>query len=189
MKCLLAVRPGQMSLRSGKLLVSRSKVIAGDGGDRTLAWAVRLFVREQERHSGFLREVTRGERDINAGGDWRGALIDTLPADMVMLLLGCRARVAASFFAALARRTDCPQMRAYYEQLGREELGQLQFAAFAAPKISDERRHVPEVVVRCVSRAITVGIATRVWLRQRSRLRESGHTFAGFIGALLEPAA
>lgn len=187
-RCLRAVRPGNISLRSGQLLIEKSREIAEESGDLAFAWAVRLFVREQERQNQFLSAfVPEGARPVSH--DWRGSVIDAMPADLVVLLLGCRARVAARFFGAMARRSESLELRAFYERLEQGELGQVRFAAFAGPKMSDQRRPVPPTLVKSVSRAVTLGIATRVWFRQRTRLRESGQTYAAFVAAILQPAA
>lgn len=185
-RSLQAVRPGRLSLRSGQPLIEKSRQVAEQSGDLSFAWAVRLYVREQENQNRLLNGLAALGEPV-ARDDWRGSIIDAMPADLVVLLLGCRARVAASFFAAMADRATGPAMRTFYMALEQKELGQLHFAAFAGTKMLSEGRQVPVILIEALSRAVTVGIATRVWLRQRTRLRESGHTFAGFVSALLQP--
>lgn len=187
-KCLQAFRPGRLSLRSGKLLIACARQTARHSGDYPFEWAVRLFVAEQEQHHRFMAALTTA-KGPSSQDDWRGALIDALPADVILRLVECRTRVAESCFSALAQRAEVPQLRNLYHLLATQQAGQLQFVSFAGARIKQDRASCLHSLIEPASTAVTVAIATRVWLRQRARLREAGHTFPGFVSGLLQPVA
>lgn len=173
-RALEAARPGQVSLQSGRILQQRVST-----SDRTLQWAVRLYVREQERHQSLFA----GMSGLQPNQGWRTRVIEQIPPDLMLLLLGCRARVAARFFSALAKRSEAAAVKTFYETLAAEERAQFEFAEFARPRVSESKR--PESACRCLSIAVGVGIATRLWIRHRVRLRQSGQTFAEFVAAAM----
>lgn len=191
LRSLLAVRPGQLTKRSGRLLIEHAQAAADQSGDGAFFWAVRLYVREQERQ-GTLFDRMASLHGKSLESRWfsriSAPILDTLPIEAVLSLLACRARVAARFFLTLATRSGSPQMRVLAQRMAAEHTGQLQFIAFALSRLTADSV-LPSALVRPAKRAVTLAIATRVWVRQRRRLREAGETFGGFVTAMLDQAA
>jgi hypothetical protein len=120
---------------------------------------------------------------------WSAPVLNQLPVEVILLLLACRARVAANFFSALAKRAASPQLRALAARLAAEQAGQLQFALFASERMVHTESQWPRSVTEPLRRTVVVAIAARVWIRQRRRLREAGQTFGTFVSAMLDQPA
>jgi hypothetical protein len=181
---LRSLRTGSVTACAEDRLLAIAKGKAGVTGDPGLMWAVRLFVREQERQNKLICGA------LGEPGPWKAAIVravlDHLDLDLVLLLLSCRARVMSTVLTALRDRTESAYMRELSGRLAGEQIAQVSFASYLSDRMRTESTAYDGAGIESARRLLTIAIACRFWIRQRSRLRESGQGFLSFIGSLLD---
>ncbi len=169
---------------SGARMLERARQFSRASGDLGLLAALKLFLREEQRHSRILARFLEVENApclrkhwVHSAFRWiRGAA----GLELCLKVLATAEVLARPYYAALGDATGSPLLKSICNRIFDEEGAHLRFQAFALSRL--QQRHSP--LARTLGKACHVALlsctAALVWMEHQSVFRAAGRTFSRF---------
>lgn len=169
---------------SGCRLLSKAGKLAPKTGDRGFIFALRLFIREEQRHSRLLSQFLRIEGAECLRRHWVHSVFRLLRGfgslEVGMKVLATAEAIARPYYSALRDATGSRLLRHLCELILNEERAHLRFQAFIAQKLRRPRGAITEEMIKRAHRAFLFCSGALVWMEHASVFRASGWTFRRF---------
>jgi len=169
---------------SGARMMARAQRFSRAVGDLGLVAALKLFLREEQRHSRILARFLEIESASCLRKHWVDRVFRWMRGiaglEMCLKMLATAEVVARPYYAALGEATHSPLLKGICDCIFEEEGAHLRFQTFALSRF--ERRHSRPVrsVIRACHMAVLTCAATIVWMEHQRVFRAAGRTFVRF---------
>lgn len=148
-----------------------------------------LFIREEQRHAGLLREFMEDHQIPLKSSDWTERAFRRLRRlaglELYLHVLICAELIGNVYYRALESATGCQRLKVLCRTLVSEELAHVGFESQLLLALRARRPALQRTLMSWTHRAFFVGTATIVWLTHGSLLRHSGHNARSFLRACL----
>lgn len=153
-------------------------------GDWEYLRALQLFIKEEQRHSSYLRRFMNAQQIPCAEGHW---VDDTFRwmrkragLELFIVVLVSAELVARPYYRALKAATGSPLLRAICKEILRDEADHLCFQGNALRKLRQGRGRTAAGVVELLQIVLMVGTCVVVWGSHQQVLRSGGYTLRSF---------
>ena len=167
---------------SGDRRIFKAQQFAASRGDRGFVPALRLFIREEQRHSRILAQFLGLEGLGCMQRHWVHAMFRSIRglagAEMCLQVLATAEVIAKPYYAALRDATGSKLLRQICELILREEGVHLRFQAFAISQFRLGRKVFAQRVVKHAHLLFLLCTAGIVWLEHSSVFRAAGRSFS-----------
>jgi hypothetical protein len=169
---------------SGTRMIERAQRFSRATGDLGLVAALRLFLREEQRHSRILARFLEIEHVPCLRKHWVDGVFRWLRGvaglELCLKVLVTAELLARPYYAALREATGSPLLRSICDRIFAEEGAHLRFQAFALSRL--QRRHCASVqsAIKASHAALLACTAAFVWLEHHSVFRAAGRSFRRF---------
>ena len=169
----------------GKHLHRLAKGYAEKAGDGDYLLAVEYFIREEQRHAGYLRDFLVSEGFGTVGGSrvdtvFRG-LRRAANLEVSIGVLVTAEIVAKVYYAALAGATRSPALRAICGRVSRDEEAHVRFQSERLAILRRGRSRPGMALTRLLHRALFCGACLAVWRNHGRAIRRGGLPFRAYL--------
>lgn len=169
---------------SGERLLFRAQQFAALNGDRGFVPALRLFIREEQRHSRILAQFLHREGVECLNRHWIHRVFRSIRgvagAELCLKVLATAEVIARPYYAALRDATDSMLLRQICELILNEEGAHLRFQAFAIRQFRRGRTVVVQEALKQAHLAFLLCTAIIVWVEHGPVFRAAGRSFGQF---------
>jgi hypothetical protein len=169
---------------SGERLLFRAQQFAAVSGDRGFVPALRLFIREEQRHSRILARFLRTEGVECLRRHWVHRAFRRIRgvagAELCLKVLATAEVIARPYYAALRDATGSTLLRQICEVILNEEGAHLRFQAFAIRQFQRGRTAAVQEVLKQAHLAFLLCTALLVWMEHGRVFKAAGRNFLGF---------
>lgn len=177
----------------GKYLHRLAREYAEGTGDRDYLSAVEYFIREEQRHAGYLRDFLLAEGFDTVKGRWVDATFRALRRlanlEVSVGVLVTAEIIAKVYYAALAEATRSPMLRAICERVLRDEEMHVRFQAERLAILRRGRSRPGMALTRLLHRALFCGAHLAVWKNHGAAIRRGGLPFRTYRRRCLDEFA
>lgn len=166
---------------SGARMLERAQRFSRQTGDLGLIAALKLFVREEQRHSKILARFLQTESApclrthwVHSAFRWVRGLAGL---ELCLKVLVTAELLARPYYAALHDATRSPLLRSICKRIFEEEGAHLRFQAFTLSRFQKRRKRLMTALLKAAHLALLVGAAALVWCEHRSVFRAADRTF------------
>jgi hypothetical protein len=182
-KSLQAFQLGESS--EGLHLYRCAAQYADISGDAQYLEAIKLFIREEQRHAQYLARFMELAgiplvRKIFIDGVFR-MLRQLMGLECSVGVLITAEIIAKVFYRVLHDATRSPFLKAICDQILRDEKMHVQFQAERLAILRKGRRIIPLLVTNFAQRFLFAGTVLVVWMKCRDTLRAGHYTFTSFF--------
>lgn len=168
----------------GKHLHRLAREHAERTGDGDYLLAVEFFIREEQRHAGYLRQFLASEgfgtvRESRADAIFR-RLRRLANLEVSVGVLVTAEIVAKVYYAALGGATRSPMLRAICERVRRDEEAHVRFQAERLAILRRDRSRSGMSLTRLLHRALFCGACLVVWNNHGRAIRRGGLRFRAY---------
>jgi hypothetical protein len=153
-------------------------------GDLGLIAALKLFLREEQRHSKILARFLQIENAPCLGRHWVHSVFRSLRglADLELCLkvLVTAEILARPYYAALRDATGSPLLKSICQHIFDEEGAHLQFQAFALSRFQNRHGRLLKALIKTSHLVLLALTAALVWAQYKAVFRSAGRTFSRF---------
>lgn len=170
---------------SGKRLLARGAEFAAHTGDLRFLSALRLFVREEQRHSRYLARFMRQQDICRTANHWvdrafRG--FRHLAGLELSLRVLCTAEIiAVPYYRALAVATKSPLLRAICLRILSDEADHLRYQSWMMAKLNRQRPITLQRVFETIHQFFLFGTCCIVWREHGRVFRAARYSFSKFV--------
>jgi hypothetical protein len=167
---------------SGTRMLKRAQRFSRATGDLGIIAALKLFLREEQRHSQMLAQFLRLENATCLREHWIDSVFRGLRGlaglELCLKVLVTAEIIARPYYAALRDATDSPLLRSLSQLIFDEEAAHLRFQAFALSRF----RHSKSVrrLLKGLHAALLAGTAMVCWIEHKAVFLSAGRTFSSF---------
>ena len=160
----------------GRRLLQRAEAV-----DPGFVQALRLFIKEEQRHSDLLGRflVTQGARCL--GRHWVHGVFRRVRGlaglELRMRVLATAEVLAIPYYTALRDATGSPLLRSICGRILSEEAEHLRFQAFTFARLGFGRSALARGIARATQRCFLMATTLLVWLEHRPVFRAGGYSF------------
>lgn len=169
---------------SGARMLKRAQRFSRETGDLGLIAALKLFLREEQRHSKVLARFLQLENApclprhcVHSAFRWVRGLAGL---ELCLKVLVTAELLARPFYAALRDATGSPLLRSICQRIFDEEGAHLLFQAFALSRFQNRHRRLIQALIKTSHALLLASTAGLVWLQHQSVFRAAGRTFRQF---------
>jgi hypothetical protein len=169
---------------SGTRMLQRAHCFSRAIGDLGLIAALKLFLREEQRHSRILARFLQIENApclqkhwVHSAFRWIRGLAGL---ELCLKVLVTAEVLARPYYAALRDATGSPLLRSICERIFDEEGAHLRFQSFALRCFQHRHSQPVQTLIKMCHVALLVCTAALVWIEHQSVFRAAGRTFARF---------
>jgi len=168
----------------GKHTIAQAQRYVSSSGDESYLPALRLFIKEEQRHAEYLGRFLQQQRI---------ALAHSHPVDSVFRILRRALNlelsimamltaeiIAVPYYRAVYDATNSPLLRQICRQLLRDEVHHLQFQLDALGKLAEKRSALGVALTHFFHRVLFTGTVLIVWQQHRSVLVNTDYTLRKF---------
>jgi hypothetical protein len=169
---------------SGARMLERAQRFSRATGDLGLIAALRLFLREEQRHSKILARFLQIENARCLRKHWVHSVFRWLRGlaglELCLKVLVTAELLARPYYAALRDATGSPLLGSICQLIFEEEGAHLRFQAFALSRF--QKRHSPriQILIKRAHAALVAFTAALVWMEHRPVFRSAERTFRRF---------
>lgn len=169
---------------SGARMLERAQRFSRATGDLGLVAALKLFLREEQRHSKILARFLEMENAYCLRKHWVHIAFRWLRGlgelELCLKVLVTAEVLARPYYAALRDATGSPLLRSICQLILEEEGAHLRFQAFALSHF--QNRHSPAVrtLIKASHVVLLATTATLVWIEHKPVFKSAGRTFRRF---------
>jgi 4-hydroxy-3-methylbut-2-enyl diphosphate reductase len=153
-------------------------------GDRQYVKALRLFIAEEQRHAELLARFLEREGEALIARQWtNGAfrrLRNLIGLESMLAVLLAAELMARVYYAALARATQDPVLRAICSRILRDERWHVRFQCDRLARMRGNRPAALKIVMRCAEAMGFRAVCLAVWLNHARVFRAAGIGFRAF---------
>ncbi|MCH2198139.1 MAG: ferritin-like domain-containing protein [Flavobacteriales bacterium] len=147
--------------------------------------AIKVFIREEQRHAIVLGEFMKAEGIERISDHW---VDDTfrflrkyLGLENSIRILGVAEIIAVPYYAALHDCTNSRRLKAICKQILRDEHKHLQFQAETIEVIGKEQTMLRREIANVLQAVLMLGTIMIVWIHHRRILKKGGYSFLRFL--------
>jgi hypothetical protein len=159
----------------GRRLLQRAAVLDGE-----FVQALRLFIKEEQRHSDLLGRflATQGARCLHR--HWVHAAFRRVRGwaglEMRMRVLATAEVLAIPYYTALGNATSSPLLRSICSRILAEEAEHLRFQAFTFGRLASRRARLSRTIAHALHRGFLMLTTLLVWTEHRLVFRAGGYS-------------
>jgi len=169
---------------SGARMLERAQRFARETGDLGLIAALKLFLREEQRHSRILARFLQIEGAPCLQKHWvHGAfrwLRGLAGLELCLKVLVTAEILARPYYAALRDATGSPLLRSICQRIFEEEGAHLRFQAFVLSRFQGRHRRLTQALIKAFHFVLLACTAALVWAGHKAVFRSAGCTFCDF---------
>ena len=169
---------------SGERLLFRAQQFAAMNGDRGFVPALKLFIREEQRHSRILAQFLRLEGVECLHRHWVQRVFRRVRgiagAELCLKVLATAEVIARPYYAALRDATGSTLLRQICELILNEEGAHLRFQAFAIRQFRKGRTAAVQEILKHAHLAFLLCTALVVWIEHSAVFKAAGRSFTQF---------
>lgn len=171
----------------GRSFKAAARRYAEESGDHAYLPALELFIREEQRHSSYLRRFMQAQGLPLTPSHWvddsfrRLRKLAGLELFIIVLITG--EIVAVPYYNSLQAATRSPLLKAICREILRDEADHLCFQGNALRKLSATHGTLRAHITDAFHHLLMIGTCGVVWTHHHRVLRHGGFTFATFTGS------
>lgn len=163
---------------------------AEQAGDSDYLRTIRLFIKEEQRHSGVLGKFMDQEGIKRLKSNWTDSIFRFLrkPAglELSITVLTTAEIVADTYYKALMRATESVTLMSICNQILKDETMHLNFQAFTLKAFYKNRSSLGKKVFRYGHRFLMAATTQVVWFSHRKVLKAGGFNYSSFNRSIFE---
>jgi hypothetical protein len=164
----------------GRRLLDRAARFAAERGQPEYVHALRLFVKEEQRHSRMLGRFLELHDMRTIDRHWVDNTFRYLRGlaglELRMRVLATAEVLAMPYYQALREATASPLLRAICGRILEEEAMHLRFQAFTFRLMQSERPLILKCLTGAANRILFAGAAAVLWREHRAVFRAAGYS-------------
>lgn len=169
----------------GRSLRAAATRYAQASGDWDYLAALDLFIREEQRHSAYLRTFMQAQGIPRATSHWVNDSFRWLRKraglELFVVVLVSAEIVAIPYYRSLSAATHSPLLQAICREILRDEADHLRFQGMALQKLRKDRPLALSLLVQVLQSVLMAGTCLVVWRSHHQVLRHGGFTPARFL--------
>lgn len=169
---------------SGGRMLARAQEFSRSIGDLGLVAALKLFLREEQRHSKILARFLEMENTACMRKHWIHGVFRGLRGlaglELCLKVLVTAELLARPYYAALREATGSPLLKSICEKISEEEAAHLRFQAFALSRFQRQHSDAMRSLIKACHASFLSCTAVLVWIEHHSVFRAAGQTFRYF---------
>lgn len=169
---------------SGARMLERARRFSRETGDLGLIAALRLFLREEQRHSRILARFLYTENAPCLAKHWVHSVFRWLRGmaglELCLRVLVTAEVLARPYYAALRDATRSPLLRSICQRFLDEESAHLRFQAFVLRRFQSRHHLLPEVLIKTSHAVLLAWTVALVWVEHKTVFRSAGRSFHHF---------
>ncbi|MBV9302144.1 MAG: hypothetical protein JOY62_08520 [Acidobacteriaceae bacterium] len=169
---------------SGARLLERAHRFSRATGDLGLIAALKLFLREEQRHSKILARFLQIENTACLRKHWVHTAFRCIRGlaglELCLKVLVTAELLARPYYAALRDATGSPLLRSLSQRILEEEGAHLRFQAFALSRFQSRHSRLARDLTKGSHIVLLAATAVLVWLQHKPVFRAAGRTFREF---------
>jgi hypothetical protein len=169
---------------SGARMLERAQRFARETGDLGFIAALKLFLREEQRHSNILARFLHIENVPCLRKHWVHSAFRALRGlaglELCLKVLVTAEVLARPYYAALRDATGSPLLKSICQRIFEEEGAHLRFQAFALSQFQKRHRRLTQSVIKMFHFVLLASSAALVWTEHKAVFRSAGRTFRQF---------
>jgi len=169
---------------SGARMLECAQRFSRETGDLGLIAALKLFLREEQRHSKTLARFLQIENTPCLGKHWIHSVFRWLRGmaglELHLKVLVTAEVLARPYYAALRDATSSPLLRSICQRIFEEERAHLRFQAFVLSRFQNRHRRLSQALIKTSHALLLASTATLVWAEHRAVFTSAGRTFRQF---------
>jgi hypothetical protein len=173
----------------GATLLRAAERFAQRRAQPALVRIVQMFIGEEQRHAGLLRDFMQDHGIALKRRDWTDGVFRRLRRlaglELYLYVLITAELIGILYYRALEVSTQCERLRMLCRTLVCEELAHVGFESQALLALRAGRPAGVRAMLRLTHRALLAGTSSVVWLTHRAILRRGGYTRLSFVRSCL----
>lgn len=169
---------------SGARMLECARRFSRETGDLGLLAALKLFLREEQRHSKTLARFLQIENEPCLRKHWVDSVFRKLRGlaglELCLKVLVTAEVLARPYYAALRDATNSPLLRSICQRIFEEEEAHLRFQAFALSRFRNRHRPLTQTLIKMSHVVFLASAAALVWAEHKPVFRSAGRTFHQF---------
>jgi hypothetical protein len=169
---------------SGTRMLERAQRFSRETGDLGLIAALKLFLREEQRHGKMLARFLQIESASCLRKHWVHSAFRWLRGlaglELCLKVLVTAEVLARPYYAALRDATGSPLLRSLCQRIFDEEGAHLRFQAFALSRFQKRHRRLTQAAIRTAHFILLASTAVVVWWEHEAVFKSAGRTFRQF---------
>jgi 1,2-phenylacetyl-CoA epoxidase catalytic subunit len=169
---------------SGARMLERAQRFSRETGDLGLIAALKLFLREEQRHSNTLARFLQLENASSLRKHWVHSVFRWLRGiaslELCLKVLVTAEVLARPYYAALRDATGSPLLRSICQRIFEEEGAHLRFQAFALSRFQNRHRRLTQALIKMSHVVLLACTAALVWAEHQTVFKSAGRTFRQF---------
>jgi hypothetical protein len=174
---------------SGRRLLQRGREFANAAGDPDFLEALALFVKEEQRHSGYLLRFMQREGIPASCSHWVDTVFRRLRVlaglELSLRVLVSAEIIAIPYYRALGAATQSPLLQAICGRIPRDEAAHLRFQASMLSRLAANRPLIADRIVSAIHRLFLRLTCLVVWREHGRVFRAAGYARGGFLAEAL----
>jgi hypothetical protein len=174
---------------SGRRLLQRGREFADAAGDPDFLEALALFVKEEQRHSGYLLRFMQREGIPASSSHWVDTVFRRLRVlaglELSLRVLVSAEIIAIPYYRALGAATQSRLLRAICGRILQDEAAHLRFQASMLSRLVSNRPLLADRIVSAIHRLFLLITCLVVWREHGRVFRAAGYARAGFLAEAL----
>jgi hypothetical protein len=165
-------------------MLERAQHFARETGDLGLIAALRLFLREEQRHSKILERFLKTENAPCLRRHWVDGVFRWMRGlaglELCLKVLVTAEMLARPYYAALRDATDSSLLRSICELIFEEEGAHLRFQAFTLKRFESRHRSFARILIRKLHALFLIAAAALVWMEHQTVFKAAGRSYRDF---------
>jgi hypothetical protein len=169
---------------SGTRMLERAQRFSRETGDLGLIAALKLFLREEQRHSAILARFLQKESAPCLRKHWVHGVFRWMRGlaglELCLKILVTAEVLARPYYAALRDATGSPLLRSICQRILEEESAHLRFQTFVLGRFGNRHRRLTQDLIKKSHVFLLAATAVVVWAEHHAVFRSAGRTFHQF---------
>jgi hypothetical protein len=171
---------------SGARMLERAQRFSRETGDLGLIAALKLFLREEQRHSKILARFLQIENAPCVRRHWVHSVFRSARGlaglELCLKVLVTAEILARPYYAALRDATGSPLLNSICQHVFDEEGAHLHFQAFVLSRFQNRRGRLVKALIKTSHLVLLALTAALVWAEHHEVFRSARRTFLQFWG-------
>jgi hypothetical protein len=168
----------------GKHVISQAQRYVSSSGDESYLPALRLFIKEEQRHAEYLGRFMQKQAIPLAHSHPVDSVFRflrrALNLELSIMAMLTAEIIAVPYYRSVYDATNSPLLRQICRQLLRDEVHHLQFQLDALSKLAEKRSSLLSTITHLFHRILFAGTVLIVWQQHRPVLRSAHYTLIKF---------
>lgn len=168
----------------GRHLHQRAREYAEQTGDGDYLRAMEYFIREEQRHAGYLRDFLAAEGFGTLKKTWADTVFRRLRnltgLEVSVAVLVTAEIIAKVYYAALEEATNSPMLRGICARILRDEEAHVRFQAERLAVLRRNRPRPAMMLTHLLHHFLFFGACLVVWRNHGEAIRRGGVGFGGY---------